>query len=64
VADVNGAGRLDVLVANNDDDSIGVLLGNGDGTFQPEVTYNSGSGGWPGIALAVAAVNSSTLTEP
>jgi hypothetical protein len=35
VADVNGDGRLDVMVAQSG--SVGVLLGNGDGTLQPEL---------------------------
>ncbi len=61
VADVNGDGKPDVLVATNDlkkytwGGAIGVLLGNGDGTFRPAVTYSSG-----GIAparLTVADVN-------
>ena len=48
VADVNGDGHPDLIVANNcatsdcNSGSIGVLLGNGDGTFQPAVGYNSG----------------------
>jgi FG-GAP-like repeat len=61
-ADVNGDGKPDLLVGNacdmsNNcaDGSVGVLLGNGDGTFQPVVNYGSGgSGVW---ALAVADVN-------
>src|ERR1022692_2284783 len=50
LADVNGDGKLDVIVANwcatsdtcSDGGTVGVLLGNGDGTFQPVHTYNSG----------------------
>jgi hypothetical protein len=38
------------------DGVLGVLLGNGDGTFQPVVTYQSGAGG-NGTAVAVADVN-------
>jgi hypothetical protein len=39
---VNGGGRADLLVSNNASSNIGVLLGNGDGTFQPVTTYGSG----------------------
>jgi hypothetical protein len=43
VADVNGDGKPDLLVTNNSaGGNVGVLLGNGDGTFQPAVTYSSG----------------------
>ncbi len=41
--DFNGDGRTDLAVANGGSDTISVLLGNGDGTFQPQVTYTVGS---------------------
>lgn len=43
IADLNHDGRLDVAVANGSDNSAGVLLGNGDGTLQTEVEYQTGS---------------------
>jgi Bacterial Ig-like domain (group 3)/FG-GAP-like repeat/FG-GAP repeat len=58
VADVNQDGKPDLLVANENDGTVGtvgVLLGNGDGTFQPAVTYNSG--GLSAFSVAVMDVN-------
>jgi hypothetical protein len=55
VADVNGDGKLDAIVANENSNTLGVLLGNGDGTFQSAVTY--GSGGRSPTSVAVADVN-------
>jgi uncharacterized protein YuzB (UPF0349 family) len=45
VADVNGDGKPDLLVANsyNIPLEIAVMLGNGDGTFQSPVLYDSGA---------------------
>ncbi|HEV2351619.1 MAG TPA: choice-of-anchor D domain-containing protein [Terriglobia bacterium] len=44
LADFNGDGKLDLAVANNDAraDSVSILLGNGDGTFQAHVDYATG----------------------
>ena len=58
VADLNGDGRPDLVVTNyfNSPDgiNIAVLLGNGDGTFQPPVGY---SGGDIPLAVTVADVD-------
>jgi hypothetical protein len=57
LGDLNGDTRLDVVVANDyengDPEGISILLGNGDGTFQPHVDMNLGDyvGWWDGLAL-------------
>jgi len=43
VADVDGDGNLDLVVANDTGSSVSVLLGNGDGTFKPHKDYPAGS---------------------
>jgi Ca2+-binding RTX toxin-like protein len=40
LADLTGNGRLDIVVANQVDNTIGVLLNAGGGNFQPMVSYN------------------------
>jgi FG-GAP-like repeat/FG-GAP repeat len=62
IADVNGDGIPDLVVANECSNSectgggvVSVLLGKGDGTFQPAVNY--GSGGQYASSVAVADVN-------
>lgn len=41
--DFNGDGKLDLVVSNNEGNSVSILLGNGDGTFRPHVDYAVGS---------------------
>jgi uncharacterized repeat protein (TIGR03803 family) len=63
LADINGDGKLDILVALSNcavnclPGVVGVLLGNGDGTFQPAVTYSDRTGGEVVRSIAVADVN-------
>jgi len=54
VADVNGDGNPDILVANYNDGTISVLLGRGDGTFRPQTTLAVGRGP---DCIAVADLN-------
>ncbi|MFZ3340204.1 MAG: FG-GAP-like repeat-containing protein [Terriglobales bacterium] len=64
IADLNGDGKLDLVVANSaacaqncgtGNGVVGVLIGNGDGTFQSVVGYDTGGVG--AISVAVADVN-------
>jgi hypothetical protein len=61
VADVNGDGNPDLLVANqcgnssNCSGTVSVLLGNGDGTFRAAMTYDSG--GYYATSLTASDVN-------
>ena len=41
--DFNGDGKPDLVTANAGSNSVSVLLGNGDGTFQNAVNYAVGS---------------------
>jgi hypothetical protein len=57
IADVNGDGRLDIVVANCGPvggcgtGTVGVLLGEGNGTFRPVVTFGSGAYNATGVAV-------------
>ncbi len=44
VGDFNGDGKLDLAVVNTASNTISVLLGKGDGTFNPKVDYATGNG--------------------
>ncbi len=71
--DVNGDGKTDLITANSLANTISVLLGNGNGTFQPKVDYMVGTNpqalvagdlngdGKPDIAVANAGSNNLSL---
>ena len=54
IGDLNKDGRLDIAVANNHGDSVGILLGHGNGTFGDQTTYSTGSGSTPYCPLLSA----------
>ena len=54
VADLDGDGNLDLVVACYGANAVGVLLGNGDGTFLPVELYGAGNGP---IAVTVGDLN-------
>ena len=57
LADVNGDRKSDVIVlTESGDQHIGVLLGNGDGSFQPSQTYLLRQAGFP-QSVAIADLN-------
>ena len=72
LADTNGDGKLDVIVANGSSNTISVFLGNGDGSFRPAVSYNVGTNPQSVVAgdfngdgrtdLAVANSGDNTIT--
>jgi hypothetical protein len=56
-ADFNGDGHLDLAVTNRIDNTVSVLLGNGDGTFGGVRTFRAGAGP---VAIAAADFNGDT----
>jgi len=46
VGDFNGDGKLDLVVVNSFSNNVSVLLGNGDGTFQTALDFDTGVAPW------------------
>ncbi len=68
IADLNGDGKKDIVIANgcqNNSDctsgGVGVLLGNGDGTFQTAQSYSSG--GIAASSVVIAKLNSDSKAD-
>jgi hypothetical protein len=70
IADLNGDGKLDLAVANacplsectpTTQGSVGILLGNGDGTFRPAVAYPSGGTG--AVSITIADLNGDLVPD-
>jgi dienelactone hydrolase len=53
LGDFNRDGKLDMAVADASGSTVSILLGNGDGTFQPPVNYSTGAA----TALAIGDLN-------
>jgi hypothetical protein len=53
--DFNHDGKLDIAIASYGNNSLSILLGNGNGTFQPPVYYPTGSGSSYGAQSLTAA---------
>jgi FG-GAP-like repeat len=72
VGDLNGDGKLDLAVANSSSNTVSVLLGTGNGAFQPQVSYVTGTSprsvtvgdlnGDGKLDLAVANYNSASVS--
>ena len=60
IADVKGDGRLDIITANEGDNTSSVLLNNGNGTFQAPVAFATGT---QPVQTLVADVNGDGLPD-
>jgi hypothetical protein len=57
LGDFNGDGKLDIASANTGEDRVGILLGNGDGTFPPGGYLNDFVAGWSPSDVATGDFN-------
>jgi len=51
-ADFNGDGKLDLAIANSGDGTVGILQGNGNGTFTTQPNLSTGAGSIPQLPIA------------
>jgi hypothetical protein len=56
IGDLNNDSRLDIVVANNAGDNIGIFLGYDNGTFSSVITYSTGNGSLP-YSVAIGDFN-------
>ena len=61
VADFNGDNKSDLAVTNQVSNDVSILLGNGDGTFQPQTLLSAGSGPYAIVAGKFNADNNFDL---
>ena len=60
--DFNRDSIIDIVVANSDSDTLSVMLGNGDGTFQTAHILSTGSGSGP-KEVKMADFNNDTILD-
>lgn len=58
-ADINGDGAVDILTNNFASEELSVMLGNGDGTFKANVTYDFGSN----YNFSLGDINGDSITD-
>ncbi|CAM4781423.1 unnamed protein product [Rotaria magnacalcarata] len=62
ISDFNNDSKLDIIVANQGNDNIGMLLGYGDGTFMTQTTYSTKNGSKP-CSLAYGDFNNDSMLD-
>jgi hypothetical protein len=62
-ANLAGNGILDLVVANPDDTNLGVLLGNGDGTFNTPLSYAAPESMSFPVAVAIGDINGDGIPD-
>src|SRR5262249_34692502 len=63
LGDVNGDGKLDIIVANAASNNIAVLAGDGSGGFASAVAYDSGGVAPVSVAVGTVRAQSAAVTE-